>query len=222
MAKPAPATIDLKHYDVVVKPVITEKSTLVSEFNQVVFKVAKASSKPEIKAAIEALFGVRVLSVNTLIQKGKNKRFKGKALYALRREEGDRDARRRRPHRRDDGDLRWLSSNIIRRPPGSPRPDLVDRSGLHKGRPIKALTEGLRKVGRPQQHGPRHGAGYRRRPQAAVPHRRLQAPRVGMSRRRSSGSNMIPTVRRSSRWSSIPTASRPIFLPAAPSPSAIA
>ncbi len=60
------------------KPVITEKSTLVSEFNQVVFKVAKTSSKPEIKAAVEALFGVRVLSVNTLIQKGKNKRFKGK------------------------------------------------------------------------------------------------------------------------------------------------
>ncbi len=78
MAKPQPAAIDLKHYDVVVKPVITEKSTLVSEFNQVVFKVAKDSSKPEIKAAVEALFGVRVLSVNTLIQKGKNKRFKGK------------------------------------------------------------------------------------------------------------------------------------------------
>ncbi len=77
MAKPQPV-IDLKHYDVVVKPVITEKSTLVSEFNQVVFKVAKESSKPEIKAAVEALFGVRVLSVNTLIQKGKNKRFKGK------------------------------------------------------------------------------------------------------------------------------------------------
>ena len=78
MAKPQSAVIDLKHYDVVVKPVITEKSTLVSEFNQVVFKVAKESSKPEIKAAVEALFGVRVLSVNTLIQKGKNKRFKGK------------------------------------------------------------------------------------------------------------------------------------------------
>ncbi len=77
MAKP-PATVDLKHYDIVVKPVITEKSTLVSEFNQVVFKVAKDSSKPEIKAAVEALFGVRVLSVNTLIQKGKNKRWRGK------------------------------------------------------------------------------------------------------------------------------------------------
>ena len=78
MAKPQPAGIDLKHYDIVVKPVITEKSTLVSEFNQVVFKVAKDSSKPEIKAAVEALFGVRVLAVNTLIQKGKSKRWRGK------------------------------------------------------------------------------------------------------------------------------------------------
>ncbi|MEI6418559.1 MAG: 50S ribosomal protein L23 [Sphingomonadales bacterium] len=74
MANPA---IDLKHYDIVVKPVITEKSTLVSEFNQVVFKVAKSATKPEIKAAVEALFGVKVLAVNTMVQKGKTKRWKG-------------------------------------------------------------------------------------------------------------------------------------------------
>ena len=82
MAKPKNAgdtkPIDLKHYDIVVKPVITEKSTLVSEYNQVVFKVANDATKPEIKAAIEALFSVKVLSVNTLIQKGKTKRWKGK------------------------------------------------------------------------------------------------------------------------------------------------
>ena len=77
MAKPA-APVDLKHYDVVVKPVITEKSTLVSEFNQVVFKVAPAATKPEIKAAIEALFRVKVLAVNTMVQKGKTKRWRGK------------------------------------------------------------------------------------------------------------------------------------------------
>jgi large subunit ribosomal protein L23 len=70
-------TIDLKHYDIVVKPVITEKSTLVSEFNQVVFKVAKSATKPEIKAAVEALFGVKVLAVNTMVQKGKTKRWRG-------------------------------------------------------------------------------------------------------------------------------------------------
>lgn len=71
------ANVDLKHYDVVVKPVITEKSTLVSEYNQVVFQVAKAATKPEIKAAIEALYGVKVLAVNTLVAKGKTKRWRG-------------------------------------------------------------------------------------------------------------------------------------------------
>ena len=76
--KVAPAAIDLKHYDIITKPVITEKSTLVSEYNQVVFKVAHGASKPEIKAAVEALFSVKVTAVNTMIQKGKNKRWKGK------------------------------------------------------------------------------------------------------------------------------------------------
>lgn len=67
---------DLRHYDVIRTPVITEKSTLVSENNQVVFNVAKDASKPEIKAAVEALFGVKVKAVNTLLRKGKVKRFK--------------------------------------------------------------------------------------------------------------------------------------------------
>ncbi|MBD9371967.1 50S ribosomal protein L23 [Rhizobium sp. ARZ01] len=68
---------DLRHYDVIVSPAITEKSTLVSEYNQVVFNVAKRASKPEIKAAVEALFGVKVTAVNTLVRKGKIKRFRG-------------------------------------------------------------------------------------------------------------------------------------------------
>ncbi|WP_353217095.1 50S ribosomal protein L23 [Sandarakinorhabdus sp.] len=71
------ANIDIKHYDIVVKPVITEKSTLVSEYNQVVFQVARDATKPQIKAAIEALYGVKVLAVNTLVAKGKTKRWKG-------------------------------------------------------------------------------------------------------------------------------------------------
>ncbi len=69
--------IDLRHYDVIVSPVITEKSTMLSEVNQVVFKVAPKATKPEIKAAVEALFGVKVTGVNTLVRKGKVKRFKG-------------------------------------------------------------------------------------------------------------------------------------------------
>ena len=64
-------------YDVVRSPVITEKSTMASEHSQVVFKVAIGATKPEIKEAIERLFNVKVLAVNTLIRKGKTKRFKG-------------------------------------------------------------------------------------------------------------------------------------------------
>jgi large subunit ribosomal protein L23 len=62
---------------VIVSPAITEKSTLVSDQNQVVFNVARRASKPEIKAAVEALFGVKVTAVNTLVRKGKTKRFRG-------------------------------------------------------------------------------------------------------------------------------------------------
>ncbi len=76
MAKPQKA-IDIRHYDVIVGPHITEKATLLSEHNAVVFKVANDATKPEIKAAVEALFGVNVLGVNTIVQKGKTKKWKG-------------------------------------------------------------------------------------------------------------------------------------------------
>lgn len=80
MAKPADQ-IELRHYDVVLKPVITEKTTLMSEHNQVAFKVALGATKPQIKAAVEALFRVRVEAVNTLVQKGKTKRWKGTKYF---------------------------------------------------------------------------------------------------------------------------------------------
>jgi large subunit ribosomal protein L23 len=64
-------------YDVIVSPVITEKSTLVSEANQVILNVAPKATKPEIKAAVESLFKVKVKAVNTLVRKGKLKTFKG-------------------------------------------------------------------------------------------------------------------------------------------------
>ncbi|RYH04366.1 50S ribosomal protein L23 [Salipiger sp. IMCC34102] len=66
-----------EHYDVIRKPVITEKATMMSEANGVVFEVAIDSSKPQIKEAVEALFGVKVKAVNTSITKGKIKRFRG-------------------------------------------------------------------------------------------------------------------------------------------------
>lgn len=68
---------NVRHYDVIVSPVITEKSTLASEVNQVVFNVAPNATKPEIKAAVEGLFSVKVTAVNTLVRKGKVKRFRG-------------------------------------------------------------------------------------------------------------------------------------------------
>jgi large subunit ribosomal protein L23 len=68
----------LQHYATIVSPVVTEKSTQVSEHNQVVFRVRRSSTKPEIKEAVEKLFNVKVTGVNTLIQKGKTKRFKGR------------------------------------------------------------------------------------------------------------------------------------------------
>lgn len=69
--------INVKHYDIVLSPVITEKATLGSEHNQITFKVAISATKPEIKAAVEALFDVKVKAVNTLRQQGKIKRFRG-------------------------------------------------------------------------------------------------------------------------------------------------
>lgn len=71
--------INIKHYDVILSPVITEKSTQVSEANQVMFNVRMTATKPEIKAAIEALFGVKVTAVNTLVRKGKKRVFRGRS-----------------------------------------------------------------------------------------------------------------------------------------------
>ena len=76
--KQQPSAVDNRHYDVILAPHITEKTTLLSENNAVVFKVAGTASKPEIKAAIEALFNVNVTGVNTIVTKGKSKRWKGK------------------------------------------------------------------------------------------------------------------------------------------------
>ncbi len=66
-----------RYYDIILSPVITEKSTMAAEHDKVVFNVRKDATKPEIKAAVEALFGVKVKKVNTLVRKGKVKRFRG-------------------------------------------------------------------------------------------------------------------------------------------------
>ena len=70
-------SLDPRHYDVIVSPVITEKATALSEQNKVVFKVRPDATKPQIKEAVEKLFDVKVKSVNTLVTKGKVKMFRG-------------------------------------------------------------------------------------------------------------------------------------------------
>jgi large subunit ribosomal protein L23 len=72
------STTDPRHYDIVLSPIITEKATNASELNQVIFKVARAATKPQIKEAVEKLFDVKVKSVNTLVRKGKYKAFRGR------------------------------------------------------------------------------------------------------------------------------------------------
>jgi large subunit ribosomal protein L23 len=68
---------DTRHYDMILSPVITEKATIASDNNQFVFKVRREATKPQIKAAIEKLFDVKVTAVNTLLRKGKRKVFRG-------------------------------------------------------------------------------------------------------------------------------------------------
>ncbi|NQX94614.1 MAG: 50S ribosomal protein L23 [Erythrobacter sp.] len=71
-------SVDARHYDVILAPHITEKSTLASENNAVVFKVANDATKPQIKEAVEAIYDKKVASVNTIVTKGKTKRWRGK------------------------------------------------------------------------------------------------------------------------------------------------
>ena len=90
-------TKDPRHYDIIKAPIITEKATVASEKNQVLFRVSRNATKPQIKEAVEKLFDVKVKAVNTLVRKGKKKAFKGtlgqqsdvkKAIVTL--EEGQR------------------------------------------------------------------------------------------------------------------------------------
>lgn len=74
----AKQSIDARHYDVILAPHITEKASLLSEHNAVVFKVAGTATKPQIKEAIEAIYNKKVAGVNTVVVKGKTKRWKGK------------------------------------------------------------------------------------------------------------------------------------------------
>ena len=103
--KPEAKAVDNRHYDVVLAPHITEKSTMVSEHNAVVFKVANGASKPEIKAAVEALFNVTVTKRQHDRHQGQDQEVEGHALQAVGLEESDRHAGRRPVDRHHERNL---------------------------------------------------------------------------------------------------------------------
>jgi large subunit ribosomal protein L23 len=106
IVKPGKITLsDEKAYGLILSPVITEKATMGSEHNQVTFKVPLDATKPEIKAAVEKLFKVKVKAVNTLDPEGQGQALPRPHRPAQRREEGRRDAGRGPDDRRDHGDL---------------------------------------------------------------------------------------------------------------------
>ena len=187
-------------------PVITEKATASSEHNQVVFRVRKDATKPQIKAAVEKLFEVKVTGVNTLVRKGKTKRFRGTVGHAERRQARDRDSGRRPVDRRDDGPLRQAGRErtmALRtyKPvtPGLRQLVLVDRSALYKGAPVKTPDRGPEQVGRPQQQRAHHVRSASRAATSAPIAWSTSSAASSTCRRRSSGSNMIRTARPSSR-----------------------
>ena len=145
----------MSNYDVILSPVITEKSTRLSESNQVVFRVALDATKPQSPRPVEALFKVKVKAVNTLRSKGKEKTFRGQPLIRERFQESHRDPGRGLPDRHHDGSLRDNMALKTLQTDDATRQRqlvLVDRSGLHKGGPVKPLTEGQKRPGRPQQY----------------------------------------------------------------------
>ncbi len=97
---------DIKHYDTILAPVITEKATLLSEQNKVLFRVPLTATKDDVKAAVEKLFNVKVAEVNTIVQQGQDEELPRHSGQAFGHQESHRDAGRRLVHRRDDGALR--------------------------------------------------------------------------------------------------------------------
>ncbi len=169
-------------YEIIRSPVITEKATLLNERNQVVFRVAIDATKPEIKAAVEGLFGVKVAGVNTLVAKGKTKRFKGRPGVRSDVKKAYRAACRGsvdRPDHRPGVRARAMALKQFNPVTPSLRGTvLIDRSELYKGKPVKGLTEGKTRTRRAQQPWPHHQPLPRRRAQAELPDRRFQAPQV--------------------------------------------
>ncbi len=182
------------NYDVILSPVITEKATKLTEANQVVFRVTLDATKPAIAKAVADLFKVKVKAVNTVRIKGKRKAFRGKPYTAKRLQESDRDARRGPPDRHHDGIYKMALKQYKPTTPGQRQLVLIDRSGLHKGGPVKALTEGQHRKGGRNNTGRVtvrwQGGGHKQRYRID----RFQAHANSTCPQRSSAWNTIPTA----------------------------
>ena len=174
--------------DVIIEPVVSEKSYALLDQNVYTFKVHPDASKPEIRDAVEAIFGVKVLKVNTLNRKGKRKRNRRTGTF------GTRPDTKRAIVTLAEGDSIDLFEAIDtmalrkRKPtsPGRRFQTVSDFSEITKTTPEKSLLAPKHKHRRPQQLRPQDRPPQGRRPQAAVPHHRLQAHqgrRAGQGRR---------------------------------------
>ena len=167
-------------YDIIRAPVITEKATLASEHNQVMFRVPLDADQARDQGGGRGPVRRQGDGGQHDPRRRQDQALPGPAGPALRRQEGDRDAGRRLVDRRHHGNLSAHGTEDLQSDHARSQRQLVivDRSELWKGKPVKALTEGHEQHGRPQQSRPHHHALARRRAQAALPHRRFQAPQV--------------------------------------------
>ena len=158
------STTDPRHYDSSFRPVITEKATIASEHNQVMFKVARHATKPQIKEAVEKLFDVKVKSVNTNVRKGKVKAFRGTVGEQSESKRADRDPGRGSSDRCDDGlckeTAQWHSNPTTQSRRASVSSSWSIVPGFIAGAPVKALDRGQKFERRPKQQTAASRCGF--------------------------------------------------------------
>ena len=198
------APTDPRMYDVILSPVITEKATIASEHNQVIFKVARYRDQAADQGSGREAVRREGQGRQHAGAQGQVQGVPRPTRRAVGREESDRDPARGSPHRRDHRTVRRSKIMALKRynptTPSQRQLVLVDRSALYKGKPVKDADRRQELDRRPQQQRPHHGAFPRRRPQADATASSTSSAASSTCRRRSSGSNTIRTAPRSSRW----------------------
>ena len=175
------STTDPRHYDVILSPVITEKATIASEQNQVMFKVATHRDQAADQGSGREAVRRQGQERQHPCPQGQGQGLQGQRRHAVAGQARDRDPRRGSPHRRDHGSVRSSAMALKTYNPVTPsQRQLVHRRPLRPAsrRAGQGADRGQALVRRPQQQRPHHGAVPRRRPQAGLSHGRLQAPQV--------------------------------------------